>query len=84
MQLLATLCIGLIVGAIAKLITPGKDPGGWIITILLGIGGALVGTWLGQALGLYVAGERAGFIGSIFGAVLILLGYRMVRSRSTT
>ena len=84
MQLLATLCIGLIVGAIAKLITPGKDPGGWILTILLGIGGALVGTWLGQALGLYAAGERAGFIGSVCGAVLILLGYRMVRRRSAS
>jgi uncharacterized membrane protein YeaQ/YmgE (transglycosylase-associated protein family) len=82
MQLLATLCIGLIVGAIAKLITPGKDPGGWIITILLGIAGAFVGTWLGQTLGWYDAGERAGFIGSVGGAIVLLLGYRMVRRRS--
>jgi uncharacterized membrane protein YeaQ/YmgE (transglycosylase-associated protein family) len=84
MQLLATLCIGLIVGAIAKLITPGKDPGGWIITILLGIAGAFVGTWLGQTLGWYAAGERAGFIGSVGGAIILLLGYRMLRRRAAT
>jgi uncharacterized membrane protein YeaQ/YmgE (transglycosylase-associated protein family) len=81
MGLIATLVIGLIIGAIAKLLVPGRDPGGWIVTILLGIAGSLVGTWLGRALGLYSAGEAAGWIASIIGAVLLLLVYRAVVGR---
>ena len=81
MGLIATLVIGLIVGAIAKLLVPGRDPGGWIITILLGIAGALVGTWLGRVLGIYSQGEGAGWIASIIGAVLLLLLYRAVVGR---
>ena len=81
MGLIATLLIGLIVGAIAKLLVPGRDPGGWIITILLGIAGALVGTWLGRMLGIYQTGESAGWIASIVGAVLLLLLYRAVIGR---
>ena len=81
MGLIATLVIGLIVGAIAKLLVPGRDPGGWIITILLGIAGALVGTWLGRVLGIYSSGESAGWIASIIGAVLLLLGYRAIVGR---
>ena len=81
MGLLATLVIGLIIGAIAKLIVPGRDPGGWIVTILLGIAGALVGTWLGRMLGMYRNGESAGWIASIVGAVLLLLLYRAVVGR---
>lgn len=81
MGLIATLVIGLIVGAIAKLLVPGRDPGGWIITILLGIAGALVGTWLGRMLGIYSAGEGAGWIASIIGAVILLLIYRAVVGR---
>ena len=77
MGLIYTLCIGLIVGAIAKFLMPGKDPGGWIITILLGIAGAFVGGWLGQTLGLYQAGEPVGFIVSVLGAMLLLFLYRM-------
>ena len=68
-------------GLVAKFLTPGRDPGGFIITILLGIGGALVATWLGQAVGWYRAGEGAGFIASIVGAVIILFIYRMVAGR---
>lgn len=81
MGLIATLVIGLIIGAIAKLLVPGRDPGGWIVTILLGIAGAWVGTWLGRALGLYSAGEAAGWIASIIGAVLLLLVYRAIAGR---
>lgn len=68
MGLLYTCLIGLIVGAVAKFLMPGRDPGGFIITILLGIAGAFVGTWLGQMLGLYAAGAQAGFIASVLGA----------------
>jgi len=74
--------IGLIVGALAKLIMPGKDPGGFIVTMLLGIGGALVGTWLGRAVGWYQEGQSAGFIVSIFGAMLLLATYHLIRRRS--
>ena len=81
MGLIATLVIGLIVGAIAKLLVPGRDPGGWIVTILLGIAGAVVGTWLGRVLGFYSGGESAGWIASIIGAVLLLLGYRAIVGR---
>jgi uncharacterized membrane protein YeaQ/YmgE (transglycosylase-associated protein family) len=81
MGLIVTLLVGLIVGAIAKLLVPGKDPGGWVVTILLGIAGAWVGTWLGRMLGLYRSGEAAGWIASIVGAVLLLLAYRAVIKR---
>lgn len=77
MGLLATLLIGLIIGAIAKLLVPGRDPGGWIITILLGIAGSWVGTFLGRTLGLYTEGQAAGWIASIVGAVVLLLLYRL-------
>ncbi|HSD30271.1 MAG TPA: GlsB/YeaQ/YmgE family stress response membrane protein [Gemmatimonadales bacterium] len=77
--MLTTILIGLVVGALAKLIMPGKDPGGIIITILLGIAGALVANFLGGLLGLYQAGEKAGFLASLVGAVLLLWVYRLVR-----
>jgi uncharacterized membrane protein YeaQ/YmgE (transglycosylase-associated protein family) len=72
------LIIGLIVGAIAKFLMPGKDPGGFIVTILIGIVGALVAGFLGRALGLYGDGEPAGFIASVVGAILLLIVYRLV------
>jgi uncharacterized membrane protein YeaQ/YmgE (transglycosylase-associated protein family) len=75
------LVIGLVVGAIAKLLMPGKDPGGCIITILLGIAGAFVASYLGQALGWYQPGEPAGFIGSVVGAMILLLLYRFLFRR---
>jgi uncharacterized membrane protein YeaQ/YmgE (transglycosylase-associated protein family) len=77
----AWIVIGLLAGAIAKLITPGRDPGGCLITIALGIGGALLAGFLGQQLGWYRPGEGAGFIAAIVGAVLLLLVYRMVAGR---
>jgi uncharacterized membrane protein YeaQ/YmgE (transglycosylase-associated protein family) len=70
--------IGLIVGALAKLIMPGRDPGGIIVTMLLGIAGSLVGGLLGRLLGLYGPGEGAGFIVSTLGAILLLALYRLV------
>lgn len=79
MDLLWTLVVGLVVGALAKFIMPGKDPGGIIITILLGICGALLAKFLGQALGLYAEGQAAGLIGAIIGAILLLAIYRMIK-----
>jgi uncharacterized membrane protein YeaQ/YmgE (transglycosylase-associated protein family) len=75
------LVIGLVVGAIAKLLMPGKDPGGCIITMLLGIAGAFVASYLGQALGWYQPGQPAGFIGSVVGAMILLLLYRFLFRR---
>lgn len=75
--------IGLVVGALAKLIMPGKDPGGFIVTTLLGIAGAVVATWLGRAIGWYQEGQSAGFIMSLVGAVLLLAIYHaVIRRRS--
>jgi uncharacterized membrane protein YeaQ/YmgE (transglycosylase-associated protein family) len=67
---------GLIIGAIAKLLMPGRDPGGFLITMLLGIAGAVLAGWIGRALGLYGPGEPAGWILSIIGAVILLALYR--------
>ena len=78
MGIIGTLIIGLIAGAVAKLLMPGRDPGGFIITMLLGVAGAFVATYLGQAVGWYEAGEGAGFIGAVVGAVLLLLAYRAI------
>jgi uncharacterized membrane protein YeaQ/YmgE (transglycosylase-associated protein family) len=72
---------GLIVGAIAKLLMPGRDPGGFIVTMLLGIAGALVGGFLGRAAGWYGPNDPAGFLMSLFGAVVLLLLYRMIVGR---
>ena len=74
--------IGLVVGAVAKLLMPGKDPGGFIVTILLGIAGAAVGTWIGRMVGWYQQGQSAGFIVSVFGALLLLGVYRLMRRRT--
>ena len=76
--IIATLVIGLVVGAIAKLLMPGKDPGGCIITILLGIAGAFVAGYLGQVVGWYQPGQPAGFIASVIGAMILLLLYRLL------
>lgn len=79
---LMTIIIGLIVGAVAKFIMPGKQGGGLIVTTLLGIVGALVATYAGQALGLYAAGASAGFIASVIGALVLLIIYGMVKKKS--
>ena len=83
MGILAWIVFGLFVGIIAKLVTPGRDPGGFIITMLLGIAGALVGGFLGRAMGLYGPNQAAGWLMSILGAVVLLVLYRMAtRSRA--
>lgn len=73
--------IGLIAGLIAKAIMPGRDPGGFLITIVLGIAGAEVATWLGSAIGWYRPGQSAGLIGAVVGAVIILAIYRAIAGR---
>jgi uncharacterized membrane protein YeaQ/YmgE (transglycosylase-associated protein family) len=73
--------IGLIVGALAKFIMPGKDPGGIIVTMLLGIAGALLAGWLGRVLGWYQEGQSAGFIASLIGALILLFIYRLFKGK---
>ncbi len=77
MGILGWIVFGLVVGAIAKLLMPGKDPGGIIVTMVLGIVGALLGGFAGRALGMYNSNESAGFIMALVGAVVVLLIYRM-------
>jgi uncharacterized membrane protein YeaQ/YmgE (transglycosylase-associated protein family) len=76
--------IGLIVGALAKLIMPGKDPGGIFITMLIGVAGALLATFIGSHIGLYKEGQSAGFIMSLVGAIILLAIYRVIKGRSAT
>jgi uncharacterized membrane protein YeaQ/YmgE (transglycosylase-associated protein family) len=80
-SLIGMAVFGLIIGAIAKLLMPGRDPGGIVITMVLGVAGALLGGFLGQALGMYGPGESAGFIMSTIGAVLLLYLYRRFSAR---
>jgi uncharacterized membrane protein YeaQ/YmgE (transglycosylase-associated protein family) len=79
MGIIWTLIIGLLAGIVAKLLMPGRDPGGFIITMLLGVAGAFVATYLGQAVGWYQANQGAGFIGAVVGAIILLVIYRMVK-----
>jgi uncharacterized membrane protein YeaQ/YmgE (transglycosylase-associated protein family) len=82
MAILSWIVFGLVVGIIAKLLMPGRDPGGFIVTILLGIAGALIGGFIGRAMGFYGPGQSAGWIVSILGAIILLAIYRMlIRSR---
>ena len=79
--MLATILIGLVVGVVAKFLMPGRDPGGFIITILLGIAGAVVAGFLGRQLGWYQVGEPVGFIASVIGSMLLLFIYRLTLRR---
>jgi uncharacterized membrane protein YeaQ/YmgE (transglycosylase-associated protein family) len=81
MSIIWMLLVGLVVGAIAKLIMPGKDPGGMFVTMLLGVAGALVAGFLGRGLGWYREGEPVGVFASIVGAIVLLGLYRMVTAR---
>ena len=75
--------IGLIVGLVAKLLMPGKDPGGFIITAIIGIAGSLLATWLGQTVfGWYQEGQSAGFIASVIGAIILLLIYHLIKRKT--
>ena len=80
-EVLGWICFGLVVGALAKLLMPGRDPGGIIVTMALGIAGALVGGFVGRALGWYGPNDGAGFLMSLFGAILLLCLYRIVAVR---
>jgi uncharacterized membrane protein YeaQ/YmgE (transglycosylase-associated protein family) len=82
--ILGWIVFGLIVGVVAKLLMPGRDPGGMIVTILLGIAGAVVGGFIGQAMGLYGPEDPAGFFMSLLGAVALLFLYRVVAGRRTS
>jgi uncharacterized membrane protein YeaQ/YmgE (transglycosylase-associated protein family) len=84
MEILGWILFGLVIGALAKLVMPGKDPGGIIVTILIGIGGALLGGFLGRSLGLMGDNQQAGWIAAFIGAILLLVLYRMVAGRRTT
>lgn len=75
MSIIGIIFIGLIVGLIARFIKPGNDSMGWVMTILLGMGGSIAATYGGQALGVYEVGESAGFIGAVIGAVVLLILY---------
>lgn len=81
-SLLWTALIGLVVGALAKLVMPGKDPGGILITMVLGIAGSFVGTFLGRMVGHYQDGQTAGFIMSLIGAILLLAIYHFIRRKT--
>jgi uncharacterized membrane protein YeaQ/YmgE (transglycosylase-associated protein family) len=83
MHIIWTLLIGLVIGAVAKFLMPGKDPGGIIVTILIGVAGSLVATYAGRALGWYQEGQAAGFIMSVIGAIVLLALYHMIRPKTT-
>jgi uncharacterized membrane protein YeaQ/YmgE (transglycosylase-associated protein family) len=82
MHLLWTLLIGLVIGAVAKFLMPGQDPGGIIVTMLIGIAGSFVATYIGQVLGWYQPGQNAGFIMSVLGAILLLGIYHLIRRKT--
>ena len=79
MTIIWIILVGFVVGLLAKMLTPGRDPSGFIITVAIGIAGSLLATYGGQALGLYRVGEPAGFIGSLVGAIILLAIYHLVR-----
>lgn len=83
MHVIWTLIIGLVAGAVAKLLVPGKDPGGWVVTMLLGLAGSFVARWIGVALGYYQPGARVGFFASVLGAIIILVVYHLIRRIAT-
>jgi uncharacterized membrane protein YeaQ/YmgE (transglycosylase-associated protein family) len=82
-SLLWTAIIGLVVGALAKLIMPGKDPGGMLVTMIIGIAGSFLGTFLGRLIGHYQEGQSAGFIMSLIGAIILLAIYHFIKRRQT-
>ena len=81
MSILWTIIIGLVVGIVAKFLMPGRDPGGFVITAVIGIVGSIIATYLGQALGFYQSGQSAGFIAAVLGSIILLFLYRMVTGR---
>jgi len=84
MAIIWTILIGFVVGLVAKMLTPGRDPSGFFITAAIGIAGSLIATFAGQAMGFDQAGEPAGFIGSLIGAIILLVIYHLIRRNSST
>jgi uncharacterized membrane protein YeaQ/YmgE (transglycosylase-associated protein family) len=82
MGIIWTILIGFVVGLLAKMLTPGRDPAGFFITAAIGIAGSLLATFAGKALGMYSPGEPAGFVGSLLGAIVLLVIYHLVRRNS--
>ncbi|MBW8832967.1 MAG: GlsB/YeaQ/YmgE family stress response membrane protein [Burkholderiales bacterium] len=82
MHILWTILIGFLAGLVAKMLTPGRDPSGFFITAAIGIAGSIAATYSGHALGWYKAGESAGFVGGVLGAIVLLLIYHLVRNRT--
>jgi uncharacterized membrane protein YeaQ/YmgE (transglycosylase-associated protein family) len=81
MGILWTILIGFVVGIVAKFLMPGRDPAGFIITVLIGVVGSVIATYLGRAMGWYEVGESAGFIAAVIGAMILLFIYRMVTGK---
>jgi uncharacterized membrane protein YeaQ/YmgE (transglycosylase-associated protein family) len=81
MTILWTILIGFIIGFVAKFLTPGRDPGGFIITVLIGIAGSFIASYVGAAMGWYRNGETAGFIAAVLGSIVLLLLYRLLTKR---
>lgn len=84
MSIILILLMGLVVGALARLLVPGKEPGGWLVSLALGVGGSLLGTFVGRALGMYHEGESSGFIMSLLGAVVLTMGYAAFARRRSS
>lgn len=84
MEIVWTLIIGLVVGLVAKMLMPGRDPGGFIVTALIGIAGAFIASAIGRAMGWYTQGEPAGFLAAVGGSIILLAIYRMVIGRRVT
>jgi uncharacterized membrane protein YeaQ/YmgE (transglycosylase-associated protein family) len=84
MAVLGWIVFGLVVGIVAKLLMPGRDPGGIVITMLLGIIGAVVGGFIGRAMGFYGPNQAAGFLVSVVGAIVLLVLYRVVARRGVS
>jgi uncharacterized membrane protein YeaQ/YmgE (transglycosylase-associated protein family) len=83
MHIIWTILIGFVAGLVAKMLTPGRDPSGFFITAAIGIAGSLIATYVGQAIGWYEAGQSAGFIGAVVGAIVLLVIYHLVRRSSS-
>jgi uncharacterized membrane protein YeaQ/YmgE (transglycosylase-associated protein family) len=81
--MLGTILVGFFVGVFARWVKPGEQAMGWIMTVLIGIGGAVLATFVGQNLGWYAHGDKAGFLASIAGAVVLLIGYEAIKPRVT-
>ncbi len=83
MHTILFLVFGLIVGALARVVVPGKDPGGWIVSMVLGVVGSFLGAFLGRALSIYREGEPAGFVMSLLGAIIVVVAYHAIARRRT-